>query len=403
MVISNLNIPGNVGIGITSPSTKLHVEDGSLFIGDISSGFSTVVPSANTSNGTPNGHRLFFDNSFNNSIGTGMPANKIVLHNNLFTSGFGLESGAVTYHSGNGHRIYCNADSTSTYGSLALSVFSTQTVVNTNTNGEGLLKIANLNANTGAYSMLRVGNDIGDTVMFLNSSTRVADGGTNTFTIRNDPGPFRLQSTFGSGILISTSGNVGIGSSNPSALLDVNGLSKTVTLEASGIIKTAGCPVMAMNTVETKAGHTVFIHPLQMEGNVGIGAGVSSGIFHPTASLGTSGAGDQTNLGGYFRPGGNQQYDFYRTYINLVAGTYTFRLDCSKATDRGIATIRLNDVTVGSIETWFQGITYGTEIINSIVVATTGVYKFEIQINTHDTRSGGFQFLFRSAGFIRTS
>ena len=115
-------------------------------------------------------------------------------------------------------------------------------VVNTNTNGEGLLKIANLNASTGAYGMLRIGNDIGDTVMFLNIFTRVANGGVNTFTIRNDPGPFRLQPTFGSGILISTCGNVGIGSSNPTALLDVNGVSKTITLEASGIITTAGCP-----------------------------------------------------------------------------------------------------------------------------------------------------------------
>ena len=45
----------------------------------------------------------------------------------------------------------------------------------------------------------------------------------------------------------------------------MNGLSKTITLKASGIIKTAGCPVMAMNTTEAKAGHTVFIHSLQME------------------------------------------------------------------------------------------------------------------------------------------
>ena len=126
----------------------------------------------------------------------------------------------------------CYADSTSTYGSLALSVLSTQTVVNTNTNGEGPLKIANLNASTGAYSMLRVGNDIGDIVMFLNSSTRKADGGVNTFTMRNNPVAFRLQSTFGSGILISNSGNVGIGFTSPSSLLDVNGLSETITFKS---------------------------------------------------------------------------------------------------------------------------------------------------------------------------
>jgi hypothetical protein len=115
---------GNLGIGTTTPAVRLHVEDGSVFIGDTASLFSTTVPSAPGAATTPSGYRLFFDNSFNLTPGTGTPANKIVLHNNNFTGGFGIEAAAVTYHSGASHNFYINANTGSTYGTQAMVINS---------------------------------------------------------------------------------------------------------------------------------------------------------------------------------------------------------------------------------------------------------------------------------------
>ncbi len=215
---------GNVGLGTGTPQTKLHIEDGSLFIGDVSSGFSTSVPSSPGSNTTPNGYRLFFDNSFNGTAGTGIPANKIVLHNNNWTGGFGMELTGVTYHSGQNHRFYTGAGNSSSYGTLMFDMGAATNVHYTNTNGEGNLKIINSNSGGSAYAIMRIGNSINDTVMFMNSSTRTSDGGPSTFTIRNDIGGVRLQGGGANNTLwLSTGANIGIGTTTPSYPLHVSG------------------------------------------------------------------------------------------------------------------------------------------------------------------------------------
>jgi hypothetical protein len=221
---------GNVGIGTTSPSTKVHIEDGSVFIGDVSAGFSTSVPSSAGATVTAaNGHRLFFDNSYNGTAGAGMPANKIVLHNNSFTCGFGIENTGVTYHSGDSHRFYSAATNSSSYGSLAFSVSSTNTIAWTNTNGEGALKIQNSNAGSSAYSILRIGNNTTDAVIFLNSSARTTDGGASTLTMRNDAGALRLQGAGATNTIFlpGSSTNVGINTSSPRANLEITQTSST--------------------------------------------------------------------------------------------------------------------------------------------------------------------------------
>jgi hypothetical protein len=61
--------------------------------------------------------------------------------------------------------------------------------------------------------------------LFLNSSTRTADGGASTATLRNDAGALRLQAQGGAeAIYIApASGNVGIGTTNPGVKLSVSG------------------------------------------------------------------------------------------------------------------------------------------------------------------------------------
>ena len=106
-----------------------------------------------------------------------------------------------------------------------------------NTNAVNTLLLGNNNTGGNAYANFSLNNDVSDAVMLLNSSTRTTDGGPNTFTIRNNSGPLRIQSfEDNSSIYISTSGNIGINTTSPSALLNINGnVIISSTLDASGI------------------------------------------------------------------------------------------------------------------------------------------------------------------------
>lgn len=177
---------GAVGIGIANPSFKLH-DAGSLFIGDITYASSTI-PSTVASLETANGYRLVFDNTFNGTTGTGMAANKIVLHNNNWLAGFGIEGGTlpgVTYHSGAGHNFYINTNNSS-YGSRAMSL-----------NASGNLTVTGSISCSGGF--------------YVNGQqiTGGSGGSTQWGTIGNN--------------IFFTNGSVGIGNNNPAYKFQVTG------------------------------------------------------------------------------------------------------------------------------------------------------------------------------------
>ena len=152
--VVGFNDTNYVGIGTTNPQYKLHVEDGSVFIGDVSYDSNGL--------GTANGHRLFFDNTFNGTEGSGTRANKIILHDNgTWIAGFGLESGGVTYHSGDYHRFYCgtsgygtcrfkfNEGKTYNYGNAVAICNTGSYAVDNNYMAAGSLTIGSVNTNFG--------------------------------------------------------------------------------------------------------------------------------------------------------------------------------------------------------------------------------------------------------------
>jgi hypothetical protein len=110
---------GQLIIGNTSALSsayKLQIEDSSVFIGDSSNTGSTASAS--------NGFRLIFDNTYNLFQGSGIAANKIVLHNKTnWVGGFGIESGSVTYHTGptSNHSFYSGSNNSS-YGILNMII-----------------------------------------------------------------------------------------------------------------------------------------------------------------------------------------------------------------------------------------------------------------------------------------
>jgi len=104
--------------------------------------------------------------------------------------------------------------STLTTGVLAVTGSAT---ITQNTNGGHLYVHRNTNSGSSAYSGIFLQND-GAAVcaLFMNSSTRSSDGGTNNTTIRNDAGEINLQSAGGGGLNISggvvtTSSNIDVG------------------------------------------------------------------------------------------------------------------------------------------------------------------------------------------------
>jgi len=120
---------------------------------------------------------------------------------------------------------------------IGTSTPTSKLFINDSVNTEMGVKIRNTNSGSSAYSVLRLGNDTADAVIYLNSSSRTTDGGQHTLTIRNDTGNLRLQAKGSNNLLwLSTTGNIGIGTTSPTANFEVMGT--MVTNHSSGIQQT---------------------------------------------------------------------------------------------------------------------------------------------------------------------
>jgi len=240
---------GRLGIGTNVPTEKLEV-NGNIRI--------------NTgANGSGQGGTLLFDDG--HSIAG---PNKILLHSSGY--GFGVDSFTLKYNSAKGHKFYVNSTS-STNGGLALQILD-----NTDVSMNGAVINGDVSMNSGAYiagaSKMHGGayitGDIGNMNgtktphgVYLGTSTHTGsqyammqmvsnngiggwidwtdDGGNSDFEGRirysrtdstnNHKAGFNFYTNSVHRMVIDTTGNVGIGITNPSATLDVNG-----TMNVSG-------------------------------------------------------------------------------------------------------------------------------------------------------------------------
>ena len=86
-----------------------------------------------------------------------------------------------------------------------------------------------------------------------------------------------------------------------------------------------------------------------------------------------------------------------------MAGTYTFRLQASKSSDRGIVSIVLNGTTVRTIDTYNASYIDALSEVTGIVIGSSGAFKLELQMNTKNASSTNYAFVWKSASFVRTA
>jgi Chaperone of endosialidase len=119
--------------------------------------------------------------------------------------------------------------------------------------------ITNSNAGSTVFTQIALQTDSGVGALFKNSSTRAADGGINTMTLRNDNGDLRLQAAGGiNGLHVkATIGSVGIGTTDPQGMLHV----RRDSVDPLNVIMTntnAGTNVYGLFGIQTDNGYGIL-------------------------------------------------------------------------------------------------------------------------------------------------
>ena len=160
-------------------------------------------------------------------------------------------------------------------------------------NSSNSIIIDNPNSGSSAYSSLTLATDgIGNFNIFKNSTTRTVDGGANTVTIRNDGGPLRLQSNTGMGIWVGSTGNVGINTTTPGSLLDINGVILSTGLTTGTILATTSISSGAVNATNSTITNAVATN--LSSGTLNLSGGLTTGTILATTSI-SSGTVNATN------------------------------------------------------------------------------------------------------------
>ncbi len=261
----NINGSGNVGIGVTNPSEKL----------DMYTAGNNIGPAQMIRN---DGSILrFIPHLGNNFIQSGVAYTNDSRANLHFTSML-----AATYHmtilGSNG-----NVGIGTSNPIFKLGVFN-------NIDGETAISVQNGNANTNAYSILRIASNDSSFVIFKNSTTRTADGGVNTATIRNDNGSLRIQALANGGLWGQNTGiflrpagsgvtciGIGAGTSNTNCQLSISDYDGTHDPTRYGIVQITSNPTNPGSVAGQNLPSLAFVRNLNF--SVGMGYATNSNVF----------------------------------------------------------------------------------------------------------------------------
>lgn len=122
----------------------------------------------------------------------------------------------------------------------------------------------------------------------------------------------------------------------------------------------------------------------------------------PTGSTGYTPALDDSSFTNSWNQSVNQNDEIY-WYVALSKGTWTFQVYYYRDTNRGIATVSIDDTTVGTVDMYgaSQRNTSGT--IASISITRTGVHKLKIAMATKNGSSSGYRSDLSVIRMIRTA
>ena len=265
---------------------------------------------------------------------------------------------------------------------MVFTAIGTATLVQTFTfpNGSALVPSVTFTSNTNT-GLFNANGNVGMTCGGVESAQITQQGMT-------------IQGNLTSNVLVANAGT----STAPSVTFLGNssvGLYSSSNLVTSSTnIQTPFGIALAMNTSTTLGGHGVLVHPMQCTAHNASSAGVSTGLVTP----GAIGSGQANDFPGFQI--NNTQYQFWRTYVNMVGGTYRVRLHTSKNTDRGIVSIIINGTTVGTVDLYATGADYLYEV-DTAAITTSGTYKVELQVNSKNASSSSYFFIFKSLGIVR--
>lgn len=279
------------------------------------------------------------------------------------------------------------------------------------------LRLANISSGTLSYSILGIAAGNAAAFLFLNSQNRSTDGGTSTATLRNDSGDLRLQAMGSVGLHVQqTSGNVGIGTANPTSRLHL-GNSDTTDLAYLRVGNIAGTnryyrfiafPAKATASGVADTAKSVYIGRLYNGVNkltcyVG-GSNNEEGLeIHVHRSWGTSSVPMIIYHAGHKVVGGGKNLSFHYqsvdndSYFLFASFLYNPAVPINTVND-----LRIDITSISSIGTFSVGTTPTIPTLNSSNQLNYGLYigpdgRVGVGNNTNP------QFAFDGFGILRMS